>query len=336
MKIIVDAFGGDNAPLEILKGCELAVKEKDIEIVLSGNETEIKNCARDNGINLDKMTILNAESVITMEDHPNVVIKTKKDSSMAVGLKAVAQGDGDAFVSAGSTGALVVGATFIVKRIKGAKRAALAPILPTDDGNGVMLIDSGANVECRPEMLLQFGIMGYYYMKSMGVENPRVALLNVGTEDTKGGDLQLQAFKLLSESEVNFVGNVEARDVLNGVCDVLVCDGFSGNVLLKTCEGTVGVLMGNLKQIFTKNLLAKLCYLILKPGLKLFKAKLDYNEHGGAPLMGVTKPVIKAHGSSKATAFKNAIFQAVRFAEGQAIEKIANDISTKKEVTTDE
>ena len=336
MKIIVDAFGGDNAPLEILKGCELAVKEKDIEIVLSGNETEIKNCARDNGINLDKMAILNAESVITMKDHPDVVIKTKKDSSMAVGLKAVAQGDGDAFVSAGSTGALVVGATFIVKRIKGAKRAALAPILPTDDGNGVMLIDSGANVECRPEMLLQFGIMGYYYMKSMGVENPRVALLNVGTEDTKGGDLQLQAFKLLSESEVNFVGNVEARDVLNGVCDVLVCDGFSGNVLLKTCEGTVGVLMGNLKQIFTKNLLTKLCYLILKPGLKLFKAKLDYNEHGGAPLMGVTKPVIKAHGSSKATAFKNAIFQAVRFAEGQAIEKIANDISTKKEVTTDE
>jgi len=336
MRIIVDAFGGDNAPLEILKGCELAVKEQNIEIVLSGNEEEIKKCAQNNGINLNNMSILNAESIITMEDHPDVVIKSKKDSSMAVGLKAVSQGEGDAFVSAGSTGALVVGATFIVKRIKGAKRAALSPILPTDDGNGVMLIDSGANVECRPEMLLQFGIMGYYYMKSMGVENPRVALLNVGTEDTKGGELQLEAFKLLSESEVNFIGNVEARDVLNGVCDVLVCDGFSGNILLKTCEGTVAVLMNNLKTVFKKNIFTMLCYAILKPGLRQFKLKLDYNEHGGAPLMGVTKPVIKAHGSSKATAFKNAILQAVRFAEGNSIEKITNDIATKKEVTTDE
>ena len=336
MRIVVDAFGGDNAPLEILKGCELAVKEADIEIVLSGNEADIISCAKDNNISLDKMSILQADSVISMEDHPDVVIRGKKDSSMAVGLKSVAQGEGDAFVSAGSTGALVVGATFIVKRIKGAKRAALAPILPTDDGNGVMLIDSGANVECRPEMLLQFGIMGYYYMKGMGVENPRVGLLNVGTEDTKGGELQLQAFKLLSESEVNFVGNVEARDVLNGVCDVLVCDGFSGNILLKTCEGTVAVLMNNLRPVFKKNLLTMLCYSILKPGLKGFKAKLDYNEHGGAPLMGVTKPVIKAHGSSKATAFKNAILQAVRFADSGAIDKIANDISTKKEVTADE
>ena len=336
MKIIVDGFGGDNAPLEILKGCELAVKEQNIEIILSGNEEEIKKCAQENNVSLDNMSIINAESVITMEDHPDVVIKSKKDSSMAVGLKAVSQGEGDAFVSAGSTGALVVGATFIVKRIKGAKRAALSPILPTDDGKGVMLIDSGANVECRPEMLLQFGIMGYYYMKSMGVENPRVALLNVGTEDTKGGELQLEAFKLLSNSEVNFIGNVEARDVLNGVCDVLVCDGFSGNILLKTCEGTVGVLMNNLKAVFKKNIFTMLCYSILKPGLRQFKSKLDYNEHGGAPLMGVTKPVIKAHGSSKATAFKNAIMQAVKFAEGNSIEKIANDIATKKEVTTDE
>lgn len=336
MRIIVDAFGGDNAPLEILKGCELAVKEQNIEIILSGNEEEIKKCAQENNVSLDNMSIINAESVITMEDHPDVVIKSKKDSSMAVGLKAVSQGEGDAFVSAGSTGALVVGATFIVKRIKGAKRAALSPILPTDDGKGVMLIDSGANVECRPEMLLQFGIMGYYYMKSMGVENPRVALLNVGTEDTKGGELQLEAFKLLSNSEVNFIGNVEARDVLNGVCDVLVCDGFSGNILLKTCEGTVGVLMNNLKTVFKKNIFTMLCYSILKPGLRQFKSKLDYNEHGGAPLMGVTKPVIKAHGSSKATAFKNAIMQAVKFAEGNSIEKIANDIATKKEVTTDE
>lgn len=337
MRIIVDAFGGDNAPLEILKGCEAAVKERDLEILLCGKEDEIIKCAQDNSISLDKMSILNAETVVEMEDHADVVIKSKKDSSMAVGMKALTQGEGDAFVSAGSTGALVVGATFIVKRIKGAKRAALAPILPTDDGNGVMLIDSGANVECRPEMLLQFGIMGYHYMKGMGVENPRVALLNVGTEDTKGGELQLQAFKLMSECEdINFIGNVEARDVLNGVCDVIVTDGFSGNVLLKTCEGTVAVLMGNLKQVFTKNIFTKLCYMILKPGLKQFKGKLDYNEHGGAPLMGVTKPIIKAHGSSKATAFKNAVLQAATFAESKSIDKISVDISAKKGVAADE
>ncbi len=331
MRIIVDAFGGDNAPLEIIRGCELATKEFDAEIVLSGNKEKIEKCASENGIDISKMSILDAQSVVSMENPADCVIKTKKDSSMAVGMRALANGDGDAFVSAGSTGAVVVGATFIVKRIKGVKRAALAPILPTDDGNGVMLIDSGANVECRPEFLLQFGIMGYYYMRSIGVENPRVGLLNVGTEDTKGGELQHQTFKLLSEADINFIGNVEARDVLDGVCDVLVCDGFSGNVLLKMCEGTVGVLMKNLKGVFTRNIFSKLSYLVLKPGLKEFKKKLDYNEKGGALLMGASKPVIKAHGSSGAKAIKNAIGQAIAFAGSDTIERITNDIAAAKE-----
>ncbi len=335
MRIIIDAFGGDNAPLEILKGANLAATEyPDHKMVLCGNEDQIKACAAENGINIDGMEIIIAESAVTMEDHPDVVIKTKKDSSMAVGLKALAAGDGDAFVSAGSTGALVMGSTFLAKRIKGVKRAALAPILPTDDGvktGHVMLIDSGANVDCRPEALLQFGIMGYYYMKNAGVENPRVALLNVGSEDTKGGETQQAAFKMLKDANINFVGNVEARDVLNGVCDVIVCDGFSGNVLLKTCEGTVAVVMSNLKGIFKKNILTKLCYVILKPGLKAFKKKLDYTEEGGAPLMGIAHPVIKAHGSSNAKALKNAIGQAIKFAEGGAIEQITAAVADMKE-----
>lgn len=340
MRIIVDAFGGDNAPLEILRGAELAKNEyKGTQITLSGNEAEIRKCAAENNINIDGMTILNAESVVTMEDHPDVVIKTKKDSSMAVGMKALAAGEGDAFVSAGSTGAIVIGSTFLVKRIKGIKRAALAPLLPTDDGvrNGqVMLIDSGANVDCRPEVLVQFGVMGYYYMKNSGIENPRVALLNVGTEDTKGGELQQKAFMMLANSGINFIGNVEARDVLSGVCDVLVCDGFSGNVLLKMCEGTVTVMMNNLKSVFNKNIFTKLSYLTLKSGLRAFKKKLDYTEAGGAPLMGIAHPVIKAHGNSTAKAFKNAIGQAISFAEGGAIDQITAAVAELRERECDD
>ena len=332
MKIIVDAFGGDNAPLEILKGCELAVAEYDVDILLSGKSDIIKKCAADNGISLNRMEFVEADEVISMDDSPESVIKTKKNSSMAVGMKCLAEGKGDAFISAGSTGAVLMGGTFIVKRIKGIKRAALAPILPSEPSRaGVMLIDSGANVECRPEMLLQFGIMGYYYMKSCGIDNPRVGLLNVGTEDEKGGELQNQAFELLKNSQINFIGNVEARDVLRGACDVLVCDGFSGNVLLKSCEGTVVVVMDNLKEIFSKNIFTKMCYLILKPGLRKFKKKLDYTERGGAPLMGVTKPVIKAHGNSKAKAFKNAIGQAVKFVDGGSIDNITAAVAAVRE-----
>ncbi len=335
MRIIVDAFGGDNAPFEILKGAFLASTEfSNHKIVLSGNAEKIREVAAENEIDISKMEIINAESTVEMDDHPDVVIKSKKDSSMAVGLKALANGEGDAFVSAGSTGALVIGSTFIAKRIKGVKRAALAPLLPTDDGKKtgqVMLIDSGANVECRPEILLQFGVMGYYYMKNAGIENPRVALLNVGTEDTKGGEIQQKAFELMKSADINFIGNVEARDVLCGVCDVLVCDGFSGNVLLKMCEGTVGVVMSNLKAIFMQNIFTKLCYLVLKPGLKAFKKKLDYTEAGGAALMGIAHPVIKAHGSSNAKAIKNAIRQAIGFAEGGAIMQITDTVAALKE-----
>ena len=328
MRIIVDAFGGDNAPLEILKGCEQAVSELNVNILLVGKEDVIRKVSEENKISLDKMEILNADDVIAMDEHPNVILKEKKNCSMAVGMKALHDGMGDAFVTAGSTGAALMGATFIVKRIKGIKRAAIATIFPTDDGGRVMVLDVGANADCRPDFLKQFGIMGYEFMKNqMGIENPRVALLNVGTEDTKGGELQLQTFELLKNSELNFIGNVEARDVLCGVCDVIVCDGFSGNVLLKTCEGTVSVVMSNLKSIFKKSIFTKLAAAVIMDGLKQFKKKLDYTEIGGAPLLGVTKPVIKAHGNSNARAFKNAVRQAKEFAESGVTDRIAESVS---------
>lgn len=328
MKIIVDAFGGDHAPVEILKGCAMAVAASDVEILLSGEEDKIRAAAEENGVSLDRMTILPANGVIEMSDHPNAILKEKKDCSMAVGLRALHDGTGDAFVTAGSTGAALIGATFLVKRIRGIKRAALATLLPADGNGHVLMLDCGANADCRPEMLLQFGIMGSKYMTGqLGIENPRVGLLNIGTEETKGGELQLAAFELLKSSDLNFIGNVEARDVLTGVCDVLVCDGFNGNIFLKTCEGTVALVMRNLKSIFLQNLLTKLAAAVVKKGLKAFKKKMDYTEVGGAPLIGVTKPVIKAHGSSNALAIKNAVLQADRFAEAHVVETIAAAVS---------
>ncbi len=337
MKIIVDAFGGDNAPLEILKGCEMAVNENGYEILLTGDEEKIKACASENGISLKNMTVYNAPDVISMEDHPDCILKDKSDSSMAVGMRLLATEKGDAFVTAGSTGAAVIGSTFIVKRIKGVKRAALATILPNDDGGNFMVLDVGANVECRPEALTQFGVMGSEYMKAfLGNDNPRVGLLNVGTEDTKGGDLQKETFALLKQMPINFIGNVEARDIMFGAADVIVCDGFSGNVMLKSIEGVAQFLMKNLKDVFYKSALTKLCAAPLKSSLGEFKKKLDYTEIGGAPLMGISKPVIKAHGNSKAKAFKNAVTQAAVYVQSGAIDKISEVVKKEKNKDNEE
>lgn len=252
MKIIADAFGGDHAPLEILKGCEMAVRELGVTILLTGDEAKIRDCAQENGISLDRMEILHAPDVMGMEDAPTSIAKEKGDTSMAVGLKALAEGRGDAFVSAGSTGALVVGATLIVKRIRGVRRAAIASVLPSNKAP-FLLMDCGANVECTAQMLDQFGAMGSFYMqKVLGVERPRVGLANIGTEKTKGGPLQLEAYELMETSDYHFIGNVEARDVPFGACDVLVADGFTGNMLLKMYEGVAGAMMVNIKAIFKK------------------------------------------------------------------------------------
>lgn len=324
MRIIVDAFGGDNAPLEIIKGAALAAAEYGHTILLAGREEEIRRVAAENGISLEGMEIADAPDVIGMNDEPRSILKEHKNCSMAEGLRRLAAGEGDAFVSAGSTGALIMGATFLVKRIKGVSRAALAALVPSDKGP-FMLIDSGANVDCRPEMLLQFGHMGSIYMTNVINDGKpaRVGLLNVGTEDHKGGDLQHEAFAMLKESGLNFVGNVEARDVPMGAVDVLVADGFSGNVLLKTMEGTADMLLGNLKQIFLKSLPTKLAALAVKPHLSGLKKKLSTAEHGGAPLLGVAKPVIKAHGNSNAQAVKSAIRIAAQFSKAGVIDQIA-------------
>lgn len=327
MKIIADAFGGDNAPLEILKGCEMAVRELGVDLLLTGDEAKIMACAQENGISLDHMELLHAPDIMGMEDAPTSIAKEKGDTSMAVGLKALAAGRGGAFVSAGSTGALVVGATLLVKRIRGVRRAAIASVLPSN-GAPFLLMDCGANVECTAQMLDQFGAMGSFYMqKVLGVKQPRVGLANIGAEKTKGGPLQLEAYPLMEASDYHFIGNVEARDVPFGACDVLVADGFTGNMLLKMYEGVAGAMMANIKGIYKKNLLTKLSALMIKNGLMDFKKRMDYTEFGGAPLLGISKPVIKAHGSSNAKAFCSAIRQAKQFGETGVIENIANAVS---------
>ncbi|MGN0172359.1 MAG: phosphate acyltransferase PlsX [Acutalibacteraceae bacterium] len=337
MRIIVDAFGGDNAPLEIVKGAAQAVCEYGVDITLTGKEETIRRVAAENGVSLDGMDILDCDDVITMEDHPGSILKEHKNSSMAVGLRALAQGEGDAFVSAGSTGALVMGGTFLVKRIKGVSRAALAALLPSDKGP-VMLIDSGANVECRPEMLLRFGQMGSLYMSEVmgGGRQVSVGLLNVGTEETKGGELQQQAYALLKNSGLHFIGNIEARQVPFGEADVVVADGLSGNVLLKTMEGTADLILQNVKDIFYANLKTKLAGALVKSRINGFKKKMSTSEYGGAPLLGVTKPVIKTHGNAKASGVKNAIRVAADFARAQVIEKISDAVKEGAAVTPDE
>ena len=332
MRIIIDAMGGDNAPGEIVKGAVRAKKELGVEIVLVGREEEVKACLEKEGCT--DVEIVDAREVVTMEDDPSTATRRKKDSSMTVALNLLRDGKGDAVVSAGSTGALLTGATLIVKRIKGIRRAAMAPVLPAGE-HGVMLIDCGANVECTPEYLLQFAYMGSFYaMKMMGCANPRVGLLNVGTEDTKGGELQHQAFALLKqagdEGRINFVGNVEGTGVFTGAADVVVTDGFTGNVLLKATEGTIKFLMKSLKGVFYKSTKNKLAAAVLKNDLAAMKKSMDVNEVGGTAFIGISKPVVKAHGSSNAASLFAAVRQAIAFVNAGVIEEIENNIDYMK------
>ena len=332
MRIIVDAMGGDNAPGEIVKGALRARKELGVDVVLVGRKEEIERCL--NPDDICQFEIVDAREIVTMEDDPSTATRRKKDSSMTVALNLLRDGKGDAVVSAGSTGALLTGATLIVKRIKGIRRAAMAPVLPAGE-HGIMLIDCGANVECTPEYLLQFAYMGSFYAKKMmGCESPRVGLLNVGTEDTKGGELQHQAFALLKqageEGRINFVGNVEGTGVFAGAADVVVTDGFTGNVLLKGTEGAINFMMGALKGVFYKSTKNKLAAAVLKNDLKAMKKSMDVNEVGGTAFVGISKPVIKAHGSSKEAAFFAAIRQAIAFVNAGVVEDIENNIEYMK------
>ena len=337
MKIIVDAMGGDNAPLEIVKGALLAAKELETEITLVGRGEEILRCLQELGeADLpSNVEIADARQVVEMEDDPATVTKVKADSSMTVGLKLLRDGKADAMVSAGSTGALLSGATLVVKRIRGVRRACLAPMIPTPANGGTLMVDVGANAECTPEYLLQFAFMGYYFVKSFkGVSNPRVGLLNIGTEETKGSELYRETYKLLKragdEGRINFVGNIEAREVMNGACDVLVSDGFTGNVLLKSIEGMGIFFMRELKGMLKKNALSSVAALILKKDLMNLKKLVSSDEVGGTPLLGIQKPVIKAHGSSDAYAIRSAIRQAVNAAKSDAAAMIAENIEYMK------
>ncbi len=329
MKIIVDAMGGDNAPLEIIKGSVLATQELPVdEITLVGSEKAINSCAEANGIKLNnKIKTVNCSDVITMSDDPKSVLKNKHDSSMAVGFRLLNEGVGDAFVSAGNTGALTVGATLIIKRIKGIKRPAIASIMPSEK-KPFMLLDCGANAECRAEFLYQFGLLGSLYMKNvMKVDNPRVALANNGSEKTKGTPVVKEAYDLMSSADYNFIGNIEGRQIPFGDADVVVADGFTGNLILKTYEGVAKVLMNGIKKAFYKNTLSKISYLGVKSGIDDMKKQFDYKDYGGAVMLGVKKPVIKAHGSSDARSFKNAVKQAVWFIQTDLINKIESELS---------
>lgn len=331
MTIIVDGMGGDNAPLQILKGCAMAVEELGVKIIVTGPADLLKKTMIDNDIDDTDIEIRDAEQIITMEDEAASVVRGKRNSSMGLAFDLLAKGEGDAFVSAGNSGAILAGGLFIVKRIDGVKRPAFAPVFPSKTGH-FMLIDSGVNEVCTPEYLDQFGVMGALYMKNAGFcDEPKVGLLNNGTEETKGPELYQKAHALLKENKAfEFVGNVEGRGIFDGKCDVLVADGFSGNILLKAVEGTAMYLMSVMKESLTSTFFSKLLAAMLKPQLRQMKKKLDYTEEGGAVLLGVAKPVIKAHGSSNAKAFKNAIRQAANFAKSGAVETITAHFQQEK------
>ena len=318
MRIILDAMGGDNAPQAPVIGALQAAKDFGAQIILVGKGDEILSVMRSQGYNdlPEGIEIAHADEVVDMHDDPATVVRKRKNSSMMIGLKMLADGLGDAFVSAGSTGALLTGATLLVKRVKGIRRAAMGPTMPNKTGGKTVILDCGANAECTPEFLLQFGLVGSIYAKKcLGVENPKIGLLNIGTEDSKGTPLQKEAYALLKDAGdkgiINFVGNTEARDVPLGAVDVVVCDGFAGNVLLKSIEGTA-MFMGSLvSKMFKKSIISKLAAALVMKDIKGFKKMLDYREIGGTPFLGIRKPVIKAHGSSDALAFRNAVRQAM-------------------------
>lgn len=335
MRIIIDAMGGDNAPAEIVKGAVDAQKEFGVDITLVGIEEQVRACLSDCGaVDSEHIAVVNATEIVDMHDDPAMACRRKKDSSMTVGLNLLRDGAGDAFISAGSTGALLTGATLIVKRIRGIRRACFCPVIP--NGNkGVVLIDCGANVDCTSEYLLQFAYMGSFYASAIsGVENPRVGLLNNGSEDSKGTELCKETYKLLlaahEAGRINFIGNIEGGDVFRDKCDVIVTDGFTGNILMKCIEGTAKFLMKKIKGLMLQSLKNKLAALVIKKDMNSIKSLLDPNEVGGTPFLGITKPVIKAHGSSNARAIRSAVMQAINIVENDISGKIAENIAYMK------
>lgn len=327
MKIIIDAMGGDYAPQAPIEAGVKAVKELDVNIVFVGQTDIIKKELSKYKYPSDKISVVHAETVITNHEEPAKAVRSKKDASVVVAANMLKNGEGDAMLSMGSTGALLAAGLLIVGRIKGVLRPALATLLPTEKGPK-MLIDAGANTNCKPENLVQFAIMGSAYMNGvMDIKKPTVGLISNGEEEGKGDDLTKETYPYLKQAPINFIGNIEGRDVMEGTADVMTCDGFVGNVILKTVEGMGSVVGREVKKLFTSSVVSKLGALFVMKGIKAFAKKMDYREYGGAPLLGTKKPVIKGHGSSDTKAVFSAIRQAKKFVESGIINKIIEDIN---------
>lgn len=327
MKIIIDAMGGDHAPEEIVAGVLVALEKfSDTSFLLVGDETGIKALLAGQAYDRNRVEIIPTTQVIEMDDSPVKALKEKRDSSMVVALHLLAEKKGDMMISAGCTGALVAGSTLIVKRLPGIKRPALAPVLPSQTGE-VLLIDGGANADCKPQYLQQFGVMGSVYMqKVFGIASPRVALINNGAEEEKGSELTKKAYQMLKQAPINFVGNAEGREFLSGEFDVLVCDGFTGNIVLKFMEGCARTILGMLKGYVKESGSAKFGYLFMKGAFGKLKQKMDYKEYGGALLLGLNGGVMKAHGSSNQAAIFHAIAAARKFIAGDVVGTIGQEI----------
>ncbi|MEN1985010.1 phosphate acyltransferase PlsX [Paenibacillus hubeiensis] len=331
MRIVIDAMGGDNAPAATVEGALSAAAEwPDAQIVLVGDEGRLEPILSKAATKPANLSVRHASEVIGSDDEPVKAVRRKKDASMVVAGRMLKEGEADAMISAGNTGALMTTGLLVVGRMEGIERPALAPMIPTIDDVGVLALDLGANMDAKPEHLAQYALMGSLYrQKVQGIDSPRVGLLNVGTEEGKGNELTKNAYPLLEQLPIRFVGNVEARDVLTAECDVLVCDGFAGNILLKSMEGTAGAIFSLLKEQFSSSLKSKLAAAVLMPELRGLKRKLDYTEHGGAPLLGLSKLVVKSHGSADGNAIKNAVRQARIAIQNQLVESISKEISGK-------
>lgn len=337
MRIILDGMGGDNAPHEVVEGAVLALKEIQDEIVIVGPEKKIYKELKKYTYDKNRMFVVDATDVITNDDAPVRAVRSKKDSTIVKGINMVKEGQGDIFISAGSTGALLAGGLFILGRIQGIDRPALASVYPILGNKASLLVDAGANAECKPNNLLEFGIMGSIYMeKVIKRENPKVGLVNIGAETKKGNTLTKAAHELLSQSHVNFIGNVEARELPKGACDVIVTDGFTGNVILKLTEGLAWNILKVIKKKFTDGIKAKLGSVLLLDKIKQLRTEFDYSEYGGAPILGVKGPIVKMHGSSNANAVKNTILKGIPYVSESVVEIIQNSVLEIEEITLSE
>ena len=332
MKIAIDGMGGDNAPKSNVEGVVSAIKEYNIDIIITGDKDVLEREFANYEFDRSKLEIVHTTEIIENEDKPVKAIRSKKDSSMVVALRLVKEGKADAVVSAGNTGALLAGGLFVVGRIKGIDRPCLCPAIPNVKRGMTIIADGGANADCKPRNLVEFAAMTHIYSKKvLGIENPRISLANVGAEEGKGNDLMKKSYEELKNMDINFIGNLEARDVINAKTDVIVCDGFTGNILLKSAEGVAMSVMGLLKETFLSSTKGKIGAMLLKDDLRKLKSFMDYAEYGGAPLLGVNGGVIKAHGSSNSKAIKNAINQGIKFAKGNVLEEIEDFVQSFKE-----